>query len=173
MTNCESAQLSLSPGNKYLVRIASSEGPGSYPIVISTQHWTDMEIVVFDWQFTVSDCIFLFSLAITCLITFLILFEIRLMRQGMRRQMDKVIWNKIENALVDGYRVDVERLTIKPMTKPKKSFAESVKEYLKSSKKVNRIIYCKPKMKSLTNNQLTHVTSDASEKKDTNANIKK
>ncbi|KAK0090502.1 hypothetical protein PV326_004115, partial [Microctonus aethiopoides] len=37
VVDTESAQISLLPGTKYLVRIASNEGPGSFPIEIDTR----------------------------------------------------------------------------------------------------------------------------------------
>lgn len=37
VTDCDSAQISLLPGTKYLVRVASNDGPGSFPIVVDTR----------------------------------------------------------------------------------------------------------------------------------------
>ena len=36
MTDSNCAQISLLPGTKYLVRIASNDGPGSFPIEVDT-----------------------------------------------------------------------------------------------------------------------------------------
>lgn len=38
VTDGDSAQISLLPGIKYHVRVASNDGPGSFPIVIDTRH---------------------------------------------------------------------------------------------------------------------------------------
>lgn len=37
VTDCDTAQISLLPGTKYLVRVASNDGPGSFPIVVDTR----------------------------------------------------------------------------------------------------------------------------------------
>ena len=67
VTDSNSAQISLLPGTKYLVRIASNEGPGSFPIEVDTrldpEEATNMQRAVqqlFIWEIYVACASILF-----------------------------------------------------------------------------------------------------------------
>ncbi|KOX75387.1 hypothetical protein WN51_12837 [Melipona quadrifasciata] len=74
VTDSNSAQISLLPGTKYLVRIASSNGPGSFPIEVDTrlnsEETTNMQRTVqrlFVWEICVALMSILFFAAIFAL----------------------------------------------------------------------------------------------------------
>lgn len=70
VTDSDSAQISLLPGMKYLVRVASNDGPGSFPIEVDTRSDSPQIISVkknfeHTWEiYTVYTCAFLLLIAI-------------------------------------------------------------------------------------------------------------
>lgn len=79
MTDSESAQISL-PCGKYLVRVATNDGPGSYPIIIDTGVCEIPKVSIWNLNEYVYDSkVFIFvmfsSIGLLCSITILHLFE--------------------------------------------------------------------------------------------------
>jgi len=133
VTDCEEAQISLSSGNNYVVRVASNDGPGSFPITIQARRWTEIEIKFFDVKFTLAGYVFTFALVNVLLIGLIALIELRLLRR--RYRMDKMTWKRLEKALIEGYVIKVEKMKVKSIgTKSEKmQLAKDLKEHLLGS----------------------------------------
>jgi len=113
-----------------VVRVASSDGPGSFPITIQARRWTEIEIKFFDVRFTLAGYVFTFALVNVLLIGLIAMIELRLLRR--RNRMDKMIWKRLEKALIEGYVIKVEKMKVKPIgTKSEKMrLAKNLKERL-------------------------------------------
>jgi len=133
VTDCEEAQISLSSGNNYVVRVASSDGPGSFPITIQARRWTEIEIKFFDVKFTLAGYVFTFALINVLLIALIAMIELRLLRS--RNRMDKMTWKRLEKILMDGYVIKVEKMKLKSIdTKSEKmQLTKDLKEHFLDS----------------------------------------
>lgn len=133
MTKSESAAISLPPGNKYLVRIASSDGPGSYPIGIWAKHWTEIQITVLSLQLTLIDWI-MTLLVINAILVLLMAtltlrhgFKIKILVETVIKNV-KAIQKDIQRAIDDGYDTELERVIIKSLSKLNMKTESSVKD---------------------------------------------
>lgn len=104
----------MSPDKKYLVRIASSDGPGSYPITIEPKDWTQLEIIIFNYKFTFTNCIAMILTIVVFYVTVGTYLQSKIIMWILKNTIDKQIQIETENVILRGYTVKIDRVAIKP-----------------------------------------------------------
>ncbi|KYN29909.1 hypothetical protein ALC57_00656 [Trachymyrmex cornetzi] len=122
VTDSESAQISL-PCGKYLVRIATNDGPGSYPIVVDTGDCKSPKISIWDLYKYINDpkiLIFIFFMVgLFCSIPIIYLFRQNRIKNGKKSKMEegltksekikeKVLKQQLQNKLMDRVQTSLE-----------------------------------------------------------------
>ena len=122
VTDSESAQISL-PCGKYLVRIATNDGPGSYPIVVDTGDCKSPKISIWDLYKYINDpknLIFIFLMVVLfCSIPIIYLFRRNRIKNGKKNKMEegltksekikeKILKQQLQNKLMDRVQTSLE-----------------------------------------------------------------